>query len=60
MDQEDAVQYPQDFLNTLNTSDPPLSPIFSQVKNRCLNILLRNIKPPNLCNGTRTSEISAQ
>lgn len=51
MDQEDAVHYPQEFLNSLNPSGLP--PHSLNLKLGAPIILLRNLKPPNLCNGTR-------
>lgn len=51
MDQEDAVYYPQVFLNSFNPSGLP--PHSLKLKIGTPIILLRNLKPPNLCNGTR-------
>ena len=49
MDQEDAVNYPQEFLNSQNLSGLPTH----SLKTVTPIILLRNLKPPNLCNRTR-------
>lgn len=51
MDQEDSVHYPQEFLNSLTPSGFP--PHSLKLKTGTPIILLRNLKPPNLCNGTR-------
>ena len=49
MDQEDAVHQPQELLNFLNPSGFPTH----SLKTGTPIILLRNLKPPNLYNGTR-------
>ena len=51
MDQEDAEHYPQEFLNSLNPTGLP--PHSLKLKTGTPIILLRNLKPPKLCNGTR-------
>lgn len=48
---EDTVHYPQEFLNSLNPSGLP--PHCIKLKFGVPIILLRNLNPPNLCNGTR-------
>lgn len=51
MNQDEAVNYPIEFLNSL---DPPGMPPHSlHLKVGSSVILLRNINPPKLCNGTR-------
>ena len=51
MEQEDAVHYPQEFLNSLNPCGLP--PHLLKLKIGTPIILLRNLHPPSLCNGTR-------
>ncbi|ENN71556.1 hypothetical protein D910_03998 [Dendroctonus ponderosae] len=51
--QNEAVNYPTEFLNSLNL--PSLPPHVLELKIGVLIILLRNINPPQLCNGTRLS-----
>ncbi|XP_075213666.1 uncharacterized protein LOC142319878 [Lycorma delicatula] len=48
---EDAVQYPPEFLNSLNPAGFPTHNL--DVKMRLPTILLRNLNPPRLCNSTR-------
>lgn len=48
---EDAVHYPTEFLNSLNPAGLP--PHKLTLKNGIPIILLRNLRPPALCNGTR-------
>lgn len=48
---EDTVHYPQEFLNSLNPADLP--PHVLQLKAGIPIMLLRNLSPPNMCNGTR-------
>lgn len=51
MDQVDAVHYPQECLNSLNWSGLPRRSL--KLKTGTPIVLLRNIKPPNLCNWAR-------
>lgn len=48
---EDAVHYPIEFLNSLNP--PGLPSHILKLKVDIPIILMRNLNPPNLCNGTR-------
>lgn len=48
---EQAVNFPQEYLHSLNPSGLP--PHLLTLKIGCPIILLRNLKPPKLCNGTR-------
>ncbi|XP_055312023.1 uncharacterized protein LOC129574268 [Sitodiplosis mosellana] len=51
MNQDDAVNYPTEFLNSLNL--PGIPPHELKLKIGVPVILIRNINPPRLCNGTR-------
>lgn len=51
MNQDEVVNYPVEFLNSLDL--PGLPPHIINMKIGVPIILLRNINPPRLCNGTR-------
>lgn len=51
MEQDEAVNYPTEFLNSLDL--PGLPPHILKLKTNVSVILLRNINPPRLCNGSR-------
>lgn len=51
MEQEEAVNYPTEFLNSLDLPGLPTQVL--KLKIGVPIILLRNINPPRLCNGTR-------
>ena len=53
LDPDQAVQYPTEFLNTLNPAG--LQPHCLMLKVGCPIILIRNLDAPRLCNGTRLS-----
>lgn len=53
INQEDVVNYPTEFLNSLDLSGLP--PHTLQLKVGAPIIMLRNINQPKLCNGTRLS-----
>ena len=51
LEPNEAVNYPSEFLNSLHL--PRFSPQVLQIKIGLPIILLRNVNPPKLCNGTR-------
>ena len=53
MNQDEVVNYPTEFLNSLDL--PGLPPHILTLKIGVPIVLLRNINPPRLCNGTRLS-----
>ncbi|KAJ8736701.1 hypothetical protein PYW08_007357 [Mythimna loreyi] len=58
MDQEESTNYPIEFLNSLNVSGLPSHII--KLKIGVPIILLRNLSPPKLCNGTRLKVVNLQ
>ncbi|XP_054708557.1 ATP-dependent DNA helicase PIF1-like [Uloborus diversus] len=52
-EKDEVVNYPTEFLNSLEISGIPQHKL--NLKERSLIMLLRNLDPPNLCNGTRMS-----
>lgn len=51
VNKDEAVHYPVEFLNTLNPSGLPYHRLL--LRGGTPVMLLRNLKPPKLCNGTR-------
>ncbi|XP_045498452.1 uncharacterized protein LOC123696361 [Colias croceus] len=56
VEQDDATHYPVEFLNSLSASGLPAHTI--KLKVGVPIMLLRNLSPPKLCNGTRLKVIS--
>ncbi|XP_054708558.1 uncharacterized protein LOC129218343 [Uloborus diversus] len=52
-EKDEVVNYPTEFLNSLEISGIPQHKL--NLKDGSLIMLLRNLDPPNLCNGTRMS-----
>lgn len=53
LDSDEAINYPVEFLNSIENSSLPRHSL--ELKIGAPIILIRNIKPPILCNGTRLS-----
>lgn len=51
VDENEATLYPTEFLNSLNHSGIPQHKL--ELKNGALIMLMRNLNPPVLCNGTK-------
>lgn len=51
LNEEDATNYPIEFLNSINSSSVPAHEL--RLKLGVPIMLLRNLAPPKLCNGTR-------
>ncbi|XP_018374141.1 PREDICTED: ATP-dependent DNA helicase PIF6-like [Trachymyrmex cornetzi] len=58
MNQDEVVNYPTEFLNSLDL--PGMPPHLLILKIGVPVILLRNINPPRLCNGTRLSKFKGE
>ena len=58
VDQDDATHYPVEFFNSLSESGLPAYTI--KLKVGVPIMLLRNLTPPKLCNGTRLKVVSLQ
>lgn len=58
MEQDDTTNYPVEFLDSLSAPGIPSHKI--NLKNGVPIILLRNLNPPKLCNGTRLKVTSLQ
>ncbi|XP_050064217.1 ATP-dependent DNA helicase PIF6-like [Aphis gossypii] len=56
LDAEEAIHYPTEFLNSLSPSGTPPHKLILKVGSTI--ILLRNLIPPKLCNGTRLQIMS--
>lgn len=56
MDEDEAVHYPTEFLNSINLPDLPSHKLILKVGAPI--ILLLNLKPPKLCKGTRLKVVT--
>ena len=58
LNEEEATNYPVEFLNSVNPNDIPQHTLVLKVG--CPIMLLRNMKPPRMCNWTRLVVIELQ